>query len=76
MAFEHVQDQVAPTDGPTVGLWIFIIGSAVVYAAAMILMKYWGQLPPVLIITLVGLLMATGVAFEINALQISPTTCV
>ena len=70
MPLEHVHDQLPPVDEPVFGLWIFIIGSALVYAAAMILMKYWGQLPPVLLITLVGVLMAAGVAFEINALQI------
>ena len=70
MAFENVQDQLQPTNQPAIGFWVFIIGSAVVYAAAMILMKYWGQLSPVLIISLVALLMGAGVAFEINALQI------
>ncbi|MEM7056898.1 MAG: EamA family transporter [Pseudomonadota bacterium] len=70
MAFDHVQDQLPPTDEPAIGLWVFIVGSAVVYAAAMIVMKYWGQLPPMLILSLVALLMGIGVAFEINALQV------
>ena len=70
MAFDHVQDQVPPADEPAISLWVFIIGSALVYAAAMILMKYWGQFSPILVLSLIALLMGAGVAFEINALQI------
>lgn len=69
MPVEDLSNQVATADGEGVGLWVFIVGSAVVYAFAMIVMKYWGQLPPVLIVTAVALLMGAGVAFEISALQ-------
>jgi multidrug transporter EmrE-like cation transporter len=56
-------------DTETMSVLALIIGSAVLYGAAMILMKYWGQIPPVLILTGIAALMAGGVYFEIGALQ-------
>lgn len=55
-------------DGP-IGIATLIIGSAVLYAGAMVLMKFWGQIPPALLLTVIALLMAGGVWFEIGALK-------
>ena len=49
---------------------VFIFGSALLYAAAMIAMKLWGQIPPALLLTAIALLMAGGIYFEIGALQV------
>lgn len=54
---------------PGMSLLVFILGSAILYAAAMILMKFWGQISPVLLITVLVLLMGGGAYFEIEALQ-------
>lgn len=50
-------------------LTVFIVGSALLYAGAMIAMKFWGQASPALLIGVIALLMAGGVWFEIGALQ-------
>ncbi len=55
--------------GP-MSILLLILGSAVLYAAAMVLMKYWGQVPPVLLLTVIALLIGGGVYFEIGALQL------
>lgn len=50
-------------------LTLFIIASACLYAAAMIIMKFWGQIPPMFLLAAIALLMGGGVYFEIGALQ-------
>lgn len=52
-----------------VDLTLFIVGSAVLYSTAMILMKLWGQMSPLLMLTLIGTLMGAGIWLEISALQ-------
>lgn len=61
--------ETTPPTADTLNLTVFIIGSAVLYAGAMVAMKLWGQIPPVLVLTVVALLMGGGVWFEIGALQ-------
>lgn len=53
----------------TISLTVFIIGSAILYAGAMIAMKFWGQLSPLLLLTVIGALVAGGIWLEIGALQ-------
>ncbi len=53
----------------TFNLAIFVIGSAVLYAGAMIAMKFWGQFSPILMLAIIGALVAGGVWLEIGALQ-------
>ena len=50
-------------------LTILIVASAVLYAGAMIIMKFWGQIPPMFLLVAIGLLMGGAVYFEIGALQ-------
>lgn len=56
------------SDG-AINLTVFVVGSAVLYAGAMIAMKFWGQFSPVLMLAIIGTLVAGGVWLEIGALQ-------
>ncbi len=51
-------------------LTLFILVSALFYAGAMIAMKYWGKLPPVLVIGVIVICFAFGAWAEIGALQV------
>lgn len=62
-----IQDATQPI--APLSLTAFVIGSALLYAASMIVMKFWGQVPPALLLTIIGILLAGGVWFEIGALQ-------
>ena len=53
----------------TVNLALFVLGSAVLYAGAMIAMKFWGQFSPALMICVIAALVGGGVWLEIGALQ-------
>lgn len=61
-------DSTAASSGQ-ISLWVFILGSALLYAGSMVLMKMWGQIPPVFLLTVIALLIGGGVYFEIGALQ-------
>lgn len=63
------QSGLMPEAAPAISLTAFVLGSALFYAASMVVMKFWGQIPPALIITLIALLVGAGVWFEIGALQ-------
>jgi len=52
-----------------INLAAFVIGSAILYAGAMIAMKFWGQISPTLLLGVIGILVAGGVWLEIGALQ-------
>ena len=54
----------------SMSITLFVFGSAIFYAAAMIAMKFWGQIPPALLLTAIALLMGGGIYFEIGALQV------
>ncbi len=56
------------TEG-AVNLTLFVLGSAVLYAGAMIPMKFWGQFSPTLLICVIAALVGGGVWLEIGALQ-------
>ena len=51
-------------------LTLFILVSALFYAGAMIAMKYWGKLPPLLVIGVIVICFAFGAWAEIGALQV------
>ncbi|MEO0992241.1 MAG: hypothetical protein AAFX62_00390 [Pseudomonadota bacterium] len=48
---------------------LFVLGSAVFYAGAMVAMKLWGQAPPLVLLLVIATLMGAGVWLEIGALQ-------
>ena len=58
-----------PGTESAISLTVFVIGSAVLYAGAMIAMKFWGQFSPALLLAVIGALVAGGVWLEIGALQ-------
>lgn len=58
-----------PDTGSAVSLTLFVLGSAVLYAGAMIAMKFWGQFSPALLICVIAALVGGGVWLEIGALQ-------
>lgn len=64
-------NDTAPNDSRAgaMSLTLFVLGSALLYAGAMVLMKFWGQIPPVLLLTVIALLISGAVWFEIGALQ-------
>lgn len=53
-----------------VSITLFILGSAVFYALAMIAMKFWGQISPAILLAAIAVLIGGGVWLEIGALQI------
>lgn len=67
-----VQNEFSVETAPegAMSITLFILGSAVLYAGAMILMKFWGQVPPVLLLTVIALMIGGAVYFEIGALQL------
>lgn len=53
-----------------VALALFVVGSALFYAATMILMKYWGVASPLVMAVLIGVSFAVGAWCEIEALKL------
>lgn len=51
-------------------LALFVVGSAVFYAGAMIAMKYWGVFSPGLMVAMIALAFALGAWCEVEALKI------
>ena len=58
-----------PDSESAVSLTLFVLGSAVLYAGAMIAMKFWGQVSPALLICVIAALVGGAVWLEIGALQ-------
>ena len=63
------QNLPAPDSESAISLTLFVLGSAVLYAGAMIAMKFWGQFSPALMICVISALVGGGVWLEIGALQ-------
>ena len=53
-----------------VSMTLFILGSAVFYAGAMIAMKLWGQISPALLLAVIIAFAGAGIWMEIGALQV------
>lgn len=61
----------AGAQGPqALGLAVFVIGSAVLYAGSMIAMKFWGQTSPLLLLAIIAVMVGGGIWMEIGALQV------
>ncbi|MEL7468632.1 MAG: hypothetical protein AAFN27_09265 [Pseudomonadota bacterium] len=62
-------DLASPATANALSLTVFVIGSAILYAGAMVAMKFWGQVSPTLLLLIIALMVGGGVWLEIGALQ-------
>ena len=65
-----VQEATPARERRVIEVSLFVLGSAAFYAVTMILMKYWGIMPPIVMALLIGLAFALGAWCEIEALKI------